>query len=131
MNISTLKEVIQGSWSNTLRFPEVVGKLMAEGVESYHVDLVRAENRYYTASGQHHVESVPFPHPTAAQEFSAEKVAAAVRSSQAGEITYPQFLQRIMDAGTVYYIACLAGRRVIYLGRKGDCHVEHFPPAPR
>jgi uncharacterized protein YbcV (DUF1398 family) len=129
MNTSIIKEVIQGSLNNTLKFPEVVSRLLDNGVESYHVDLVLAENRYYTAAGQSHVESVSFPHPVAAQEFSAEKVIAAIRKSQAGDITYTQFIQSIMEAGTVYYIACLTGRRVIYMGRQGDFHVEHFPKA--
>jgi hypothetical protein len=32
-----------------------------------------------------------------------------------------------MEAGTVYYIAYLEGKRVMYIGREGDFHVEHFP----
>ena len=103
------------------------GKLLNEGVESYHVDLVRSENRYYMPSGETHVETVPFKHSKAAEKFSANLVEAAIKSIQAGKIDYKQFLHQIMDAGTVYYIAYLSGKRVIYFGREGDFHVEHFP----
>jgi hypothetical protein len=34
-----------------------------------------------------------------------------------------------MAAGTVYYIAYLTGKQVIYFGRKGEFHIEKFPQA--
>jgi len=35
-----------------------------------------------------------------------------------------------MAAGCVGYFVQIMGRCVIYFGRKGESHVEHFPPAP-
>jgi hypothetical protein len=32
-----------------------------------------------------------------------------------------------MAAGTTGYWVFLAGRKVIYFGRKGDFHIEEFP----
>ena len=127
MNIKLINEIIHGSLENTLTFPQVAGKLINEGVESYHVDLIRGENRYYMPSGESHVEMVPFKHPEAAEKFSATLVKAAIKNIQTGKINYKEFLHQIMNAGTVYYIAYLSGKRVIYLGREGDFHVEHFP----
>lgn len=127
MNIEVIAEAINGSLAGTMTFPQVVGKLLSEGVESYHVDLVRAENRYYMPNGETHVSSVPFEHSRAAEKFSASDVKAAIQNIQAGKINYKQFLQAILDAGTVYYIAYLSGKRVVYFGREGDFHVEHFP----
>lgn len=127
MNIKLISEIIQGSLENTMTFPQVVGKLMAEGMESYHVDLVRGENRYYMPSGETHVQAVPFKHPKAAEKFSAAQVGSAVKNIQTGKIDYKEFLHQIMEAGTVYYITYLSGKRVIYFGREGDFHIEHFP----
>lgn len=127
MNIKLIKEIIHGSLENTMTFPEVVTKLLNEGVESYHVDLIRSENRYYMPSGESHVESTSFNHPEAAVKFSATSVKDAIKNIQAGKINYKQFLHQIMDAGTVYYIAYLTGKRVIYFGREGDFLEEHFP----
>ncbi|HVK60029.1 MAG TPA: DUF1398 family protein [Bdellovibrionales bacterium] len=127
MNRSVIKETVKASLSSTMTFPQIVGMLVAEGVESYHVDLVRHENRYYSKTGESHVEEVSLAHPTAAKEFSGAKVEAAVRSSQAGKITYRQFIDLISEAGTTYYIAYLNGKRVTYFGRNGDSHTEYFP----
>jgi uncharacterized protein YbcV (DUF1398 family) len=122
---------IQESLNGTMTFPQVVGKLLEQGVESYHVDLTRSENRYYDAGGESAVIEVPHRTHLAAADFSPEGVHAAIRKSQAGEIKYPRFLEEISQAGCVYYIAYLAGKQVIYFGRKGEMHVEKFPQPGR
>jgi uncharacterized protein YbcV (DUF1398 family) len=73
------------------------------------------------------VSTVPFQHPKAAEAFSAEEVASAVKSIQQGKINYQEFVDQIMAAGTVFYIAYLTGKQVIYFGRKGELHIEKFP----
>ena len=40
--------------------------------------------------------------------------------------TYPEFLQRATAAGTIAYWVFMAGKKVIYFGRKGESHVEDF-----
>ncbi|WP_411823962.1 DUF1398 family protein [Leptospira sp. 'Mane'] len=127
MNIETIKETVNLSLGGKITFPQVVGMLLKEGIESYHVDFVRAENRYYTASGEIYLESVPHKFPIAAKEFSASSVSAIIKKVQAGKINYQEFIEEVMAAGCIYYIAYLAGKRVIYFGREGDFHVEHFP----
>ncbi len=127
MNISAIQNVAQQSLAGTIIFPKVVATLIAEGVESYHADLVRSENRYYATTGQTHVEKLSLDHPQAAQEFSAAQVESAIRESQAGGISYQEFLHKILAAGTVYYIVYLSGKKVIYFGREGNFHVEPFP----
>ena len=61
--------------------------------------------------------------------FSAAGVDAAVRDIQAGKIQYRAFCARIAEAGCEGYHVSLAGRRAVYYGRTGDCHVEWFPGA--
>ena len=39
---------------------------------------------------------------------------------------YPEFLRLSRAAG---YVTWIAGRHVSYFGRRGETHVEHFPPA--
>jgi hypothetical protein len=38
-------------------------------------------------------------------------------------------VNRATAAGVIGYWAFLAGKKVIYLGRKGEMHVEEFPKA--
>jgi uncharacterized protein YbcV (DUF1398 family) len=126
-----IQECIRGSLAGELTFPEVVGRLAAIGVERYHADYSRQEITYYFPDGESVVVASPHPaHPTG-DEFVASAVEAAVRRSQRGEHTYPEFVEETMAAGCVGYFVQITGRRVIYFGRRGECHVEEFPAAPQ
>jgi uncharacterized protein YbcV (DUF1398 family) len=125
--VDTMKECTQGSLDNTIKFPEVVGKLTACGVESYHVDLYRSEKTCYLPDGESLVEPMTLSELPIAPGFSAEGVQSAVRDSQQGRITYVEFLDRIREAGTTQYFVYLSGRCAVYIGRNGSEHVERFP----
>ncbi|MBS0265554.1 MAG: DUF1398 family protein, partial [Planctomycetes bacterium] len=120
----------RGALTGEMAFPEIIGQLAQIGVERYHADYSRQEITYYLPDGDSLV--VPALHPThaTATAFSASAVAAAVRQSQRNEHTYLDFIRKTMAAGCVGYFVQISGRRVIYFGRHGDSHVEHFPPAP-
>jgi uncharacterized protein YbcV (DUF1398 family) len=108
-------------------FPEIIGSLMAAGVERYHQDLRRSERTYYLPDGTSEVvgnDAVPVAPPVI---FSAGGVEAAVRAAQAGAINYKEFCRRAMEAGCVGYVVSIVGKRVVYYGRTGDTHVEYFP----
>ena len=127
MDRKVLNETIEYSISGKIKFPQIVGMLIEQGVESYHVDLVRAENRFYNSSGESHVLTIPHKMPKAATNFVAASVQASIKRSQQGVINYTSFIEEVTKAGCVYYIAYLKGERVIYFGREGDFHVEYFP----
>lgn len=120
----------QGSLSGEVTFPEVVHRLAGVGVERYHADYSRHEITYYLPDGDSLVVALPHPPEVIAAEFVAAAVEAAVRRSQANEHTYLDFLRKTMAAGCVGYFVQITGRRAIYFGRNGECHVEHFPAAP-
>jgi uncharacterized protein YbcV (DUF1398 family) len=133
MNAETA-QVIQGcakaALNGEMTFPEIVARLGEIGVERYHADYSRQETTYYLADGDSLVvPSLHSSHATAA-EFSASAVESAVRQSQRNEHTYPDFIRKTMAAGCVGYFVQITGRRVLYFGRNGESHVEHFPPAP-
>lgn len=131
MNTEAMHKALEGSQAGKLRFPEVVGMLIDAGVESYFADLIRGEERFYTPNGETHVEKMSPPPAKVADDFSQSGIVAAIRAAQADEIRYPEFLKRAFAAGTAGYWAFLAGKRVIYFGRKGEFHVEEFPrPKP-
>lgn len=127
MQIELIKSIAAKTLAGEITFPQVVGQLIELGVEAYHIDFVRSENRYYNADGESHVIPAGHTFAQAAKDFNTEAVVAAIRKSQQGLIHYPVFVDEVLKAGCVYYIAYLAGRRVIYFGRNGDMHVEHFP----
>jgi uncharacterized protein YbcV (DUF1398 family) len=118
------------SIAGKISFGAVVGKLMGIGLERYHADYTRHENTYYMPDGQSLVVPIEHPPTPIAQEFSAGAVESAVRQAQRGEIVYPQFIKQTTAAGCVGYFVQITGRQVIYFGRKGEQHIEKFPPAP-
>ena len=104
-----LQQCAHGALAGKLTFPEIVGQLSQIGIERYHADYSRQEITYYFPDG--------------------ESVVIATRQSQRNEHTYIDFIQKTMSAGCVGYFVQITGRRVIYFGRTGESHVEHFPPA--
>ncbi len=127
MNIDIMKKTTEDSMSGKATFPQVVQTLLQEGVESYRVDLVQKKKSFIMPDGQSFSEEFHYAGPAIASEFSQEQVIAAIRASQTGQINYQEFLKRILTAGTTDYTVYLQGKRVVYVGRKGDFHIEHFP----
>ena len=127
--VAVLKQCKELSLQGKITFPEVVRRLSEAGVERYHVDLTRDEATYYLTGGESHVLALHGPGGEINGSFDAAAVRQAVRASQRGEIIHPEFLSRIRAAGCVGYFAQLAGRRIQYIGRTGDMHVEPFPTA--
>lgn len=128
--VAVMTECKELSLQGKITFPEVVRRLHEAGVERYHVDLTRDETTYYLPCGESHVFATGGPVGAIAGPFDAAGVARAVRAIQRGEVIFPEFLRRIMAAGCVGYFTQIAGRRVQYIGRSGDMHVEPFPSKP-
>lgn len=120
----------QGALTGEITFPDIVGRLAQIGVERYHADYSRREITYYLDDGDSLVVTMPHPAHATAVEFTASAVEAAVRQSQRNEHTYLDFIRKTMAVGCVGYFVQITGRRVIYFGRNGESHVEHFLPAP-
>lgn len=127
--INVVQECTEASDQERVTFPEVVMKLAQAGIERYHADLLRAEKTYYLPSGESHRVPAGEIGATAATEFAAGDVAAAVRAIQQRKIQYREFCERIVRAGCVGYMVSLAGRRAVYYGRTGENYVEPFPSA--
>ncbi len=128
MNAKIITETAQKTLDGTLSFPEVVGKLLAAGVEYYHVDYVGLRKRFYSADGEMMATAINYEGlPPAAPEFDAAALRANILDSQRNGQPYREFTRRAMAGGVQGYIAFLRGKRVIYWGRTGDQHTEWFP----
>jgi uncharacterized protein YbcV (DUF1398 family) len=127
MSTQIIHEVLAETQAGKLIFPEVVRRLVEVGVESYFCDLANGAETFYLNDGGTHVERMVLPLRPIAGEFSGAGIVAAIRGAQADTIRYPEFMRRSADAGVIAYWAFLAGRKVVYFGRKGEMHVEVFP----
>jgi len=127
MNQALIQELVANTLTRKIPFPEVLGTLKKEGVESYHVDFLRNEVRYYAKAGGSFIIDVAFQHDGVAPEFSAEKLEAINQRVQAGQAAYADFVRDGTAAGCASYIVFLEGKKVRYFGRDGGEHVQHFP----
>jgi uncharacterized protein YbcV (DUF1398 family) len=125
--IEALDACTRASDEASLKFPEIVARLIGLGVEQYHADLLRSEKTYYLPDGATYVSRcAPIGAPIA-EAFDPAGIADAVRASQAKQIDYPEFCERAAAAGCTGYFVSMAGRRALYLGRTAESCVEHFP----
>lgn len=127
MNQAVVRALIEKALAKGITFPEILATLKQEEVESYHVDFLRNECRYYARTGESFVTGVEFEHNGVAAEFSEEKLDAVNRRVQAGQATYADFVRDGAAAGCAYYIVYVGGKKVRYFGRSGGEHVQHFP----
>lgn len=123
---SLAKTTVDGS----MPFPQFVGKLIAEGVEYYHVDYAAHSFTFYSRAGSTVTAAIPFEGlPSISDTFDATALKAAILDSQQHGQKFRAFCERTVRAGVKGYFTFLRGQRVIYLGRQGDQHVEWFPGA--
>lgn len=127
--VETIHEVLAESHAGKLIFPEVVRRMLAAGVTSYLVDMLRAEDVIYLADDSTLTAPLSLKLDPIAQEFSKSDVVAAIRAAQRDEVRYPEFMRRAAAAGVVAYWAFLTGKKVMYFGRNGEIHTEWFPGA--
>jgi uncharacterized protein YbcV (DUF1398 family) len=130
MNTKMITEAARRTLDGTMSFPEVVGQLLAVGVEYYHVDYVGLRKTFYNADGDTVVTPINYEDlPPVAADFDTAALRANILDSQRNNQPYRDFTCRAMAAGTQGYFAFLRGKRVTYFGRQGDQQTEWFPNA--
>lgn len=123
------EECLHAAYEGSMDFPTIVRKLLGAGFEGYAVDYRRRTNTYFLPNG----DCIELAHGQAdgpiAPEFRADLVQAAVREAQtnAPGYTYAGFCSKVKAAGCANYVVSFLGRRVVYMGRTAETHVELFP----
>lgn len=123
------QQCMNAAYDGIMSFPEILGTLIKNGFESYHVDYLRGTSTYYLADGGSVELTTPDHGTTVAQEFVAFSIQASIKEAQQNVegYTYKGFCKKVMAAGCAGYIVSLPGKRVLYFGRSAETHVEHFP----
>jgi hypothetical protein len=130
MNATRIAALASASLSGTMPFPQIVAGLLDEGVECYLVDYRGLDFTFYGAGGGVVVVPLVFEGlPEIAEHFDPVALKAAILDSQTKGQPFRDFCRRAMWAGVHSYHAFLRGKRVLYLGRNGDQHIEWFPGA--
>jgi uncharacterized protein YbcV (DUF1398 family) len=130
MNTELILEAAHATLAGIAPFPQIVAKLLAAGVEYYHVDYVALRKSFYGPGCDVVVTPITFEGlPPVAAEFDSDALRAAILDSQQNGQKFRDFTSRAMAAGVQGYFAFLRGKRVTYWGRGGDQHTEWFPGA--
>jgi len=127
--ISIAETCLKAAHDGSLSFPEIVGKLIAAGFESYMVDYRRNSQTYYLPDGDSVTMDMPSSSDNVATGFNAPEVERLVRWAQAkpADYSYVAFCDKVKAGGCAGYLVSFLGRRVVYFGRTAETHVEHFP----
>jgi uncharacterized protein YbcV (DUF1398 family) len=120
---------LEGAESNTMTFPQIVGRLMESGFEGYAVDFRRATATYYLPDGSSVELAAGAVSTPVAPTFDASLIQSAIREAQqqVSGYTYKVFREKAASAGCASYFVSFSGRRALYIGRTAETHVETFP----
>lgn len=125
--LATIRPTFEASNQGTIHFGQVIGQLMGAGVESYHVDYRCGRTTTYMPDGSTAEFNFELPRDSIGDAFDVDAVRAAIVGAQQGRVMYPEFKLLSQRAGCVAYTVWIAGRHVVYLGRRGETHIERFP----
>lgn len=127
MNKQAIHELALATQQGKITFPEVVKGLLEAGVESYLVNFATMQKTHFLSHGATHIVPMILDHGPVAAEFDSDAIVAALGDAQADVIRYPEFVNRVVAAGVIGYWAFLTGKKVVYLGRKGEQYIREFP----
>jgi len=109
-------------------FPYLAETLKRAGVTRNLWFLPACESLYLTECGPVVTQGAPLLSGTAdVPLFDRDALIAALRTDQAGQSTFPEFLAACWRAGVVRYEVDFAARCVAYYGCLGEVYTEDYP----
>ena len=109
-------------------FPYLAETLRRAGVTRNVWQLPACQSLYLTGRGAVLQQGTPLVSGMAdVPGFDQPALIRALRTDQAGESSFPDFLQASWNAGVVRYEVDLLERQVTYYGCNGESYVEHYP----
>ncbi len=124
---AVIQATFEASSKGEIHFGEVIAQLMGVQVETYHVDYRSGRATYYLPDGATLDIGFEQPQEGIAEAFDGDAVRAAILGAQQGRVMYPEFKRLSQRAGCVGYTVWIAGRHVVYFGRRGETPIERFP----
>jgi len=109
-------------------FPYLAETLRRAGVIRNIWTLPACQSLFLTNEGPVVMQGTPLVSGNAdVPPFDRDALINALRVDQAGESTFPEFLQASWRAGVMRYDVDFAARTVAYLGCNGEEYVESYP----
>jgi uncharacterized protein YbcV (DUF1398 family) len=109
-------------------FPYLAEALRQAGVTRNLWSLPACQSIFLTNDGPVVMQGAPLMSGAAdVPPFDRDALIKALRTDQAGESTFPEFLAASWQAGVVRYDVDFAARTVAYYGCNGEQYVESYP----
>ena len=109
-------------------FPYLAEALRSAGVTKNIWTLPSCQSVYLTAEGPVVIQGTPLVSgPNDIPKFNQEALIQALRTDQAGNSTFPEFLVSTWKAGVIGYEADFVKRNVTYYSCLGEKYVEDYP----
>ena len=109
-------------------FPYLAETLRRAGVVRNLWFLPACQSTFLTKDGPVVIQGTPLVlGPADIPPFDPEALVTALRIDQAGQSTFPEFLEASWRAGVVRYDADFAARTVAYYGCNGEEYLEAYP----
>lgn len=109
-------------------FPYLAETLRQAGAIRNLWELPSCQSIFQTDRGAVAMQATPLVSGMAdVPAFDCAALIRALRADQAGETTFPQFLEASWKAGVVKYDVDFAARTVSYYGVNGEVYVEEYP----
>jgi len=129
--IDTLMEAMKVAKAGRPRvggFPYLAEVLRRAGVTRNVWSLPSCQSLYLTQEGPVVMQGAPLVNGAVdVPAFDEEALIKALRVDQAGESTFPEFLDATWRAGVVRYEVDLVARTVAYQGCNGEEYIESYP----
>lgn len=132
MSIATnkLNEALEKAMANRPKiggFPYLAEYLRQAGVQKNIWALPSAQSVYVMESGNVVMQGKPLRTGMLdIPDFNEAELVRVLRIDQAGETTFPEFLEGTFQAGVVGYEVDFAARRVDYYGASGEVYREEY-----
>jgi uncharacterized protein YbcV (DUF1398 family) len=109
-------------------FPYLAETLRQAGVTRNIWSLPACQSLFLTNEGPVVIQGTPLVSGSAdVPPFNREALITALRIDQAGESTFPEFLEGSWRAGVVRYDVDFEARTVAYCGCNGEQYIEAYP----
>ena len=109
-------------------FPYLAESLRQAGVTRNIWSLPACQSLFLTGAGPVVMQGAPLVCGAAdVPSFDREALIAALRIDQAGNSTFPEFLEASWRAGVIRYDVDFAARRVAYIGCNDEEYIEAYP----
>lgn len=109
-------------------YPYLAEALRQAGVSRYVVNLPSTQTIFFAKEGNVVAQSeVLVNGMSEVPPFNRGAFLEVLKKSQAGDISFPEFLKGSWEAGVLHYEADLISRKVSYYGSSGESYIEDYP----